>query len=112
MSDSADMQDDIADAAVEANVKRARQRAKDIEEERAEVLRILLATEAGARFFVWLVEEVCGLHRPTAGADFNPNGTHFREGARHVGLELHHRAMAHARRAYMVALVNHDPRAR
>lgn len=73
----------------------------------AAVLEALLSTEDGRRWFMWLLQEVCGLTATVANAAFDPHGLHFREGARNVGLTLHQQALRLAKAPYMVAVRDH-----
>ena len=84
--------------------REAKKRARQAERERSDVLRELLSTTQGRRFFAWLLHDTCGLYRPVANAAFDPHALHFREGARAVGQVLHDFALQEAPAQYIVLL--------
>lgn len=111
MADEDDIQDgeeqrvegvpDLTDAKAQRETKK---RQRQIARERGDVLRELLSTPQGRRFYAWIIHELCGLYRPVANAAFDAQALHFREGHRAVGQVLHDYALQEARGPYIVLL--------
>ena len=75
-----------------------RKRARDIED--ADVLKMILGTAAGRRWYANLQQNVCGLYNPAGALDVQ--GLAYLAGARAVGLFLHNEALHKAKALYMV----------
>lgn len=74
----------VSNASNEQQVKRAGQRAKDLERQKKDDLATILTTPQGRRF-VWDMLEFCGIYKDS----FTGNSTTFyNEGRRSVGLWL------------------------
>lgn len=106
------MSDNPEDAALEGQTvltdevaqKERAKTTRQLARERADVLRDLLSTTQGRRWFAWLLHDLCGLYRPVANAAFDPHSLHFREGSRAVGQVLHDMALREAHDRYIVLL--------
>jgi hypothetical protein len=96
-------------AATEDGVKRQRQTARRRSQEQNEVIKNLLSSAAGRRFYHDIVFKLCGVHDPLTAPTLNDGYTLFREGARQVGLDLQNRALQAAREQYMVLLSENMP---
>lgn len=81
-----------------------KKRLRQLQRERGDVLRELLSTPQGRRFYAWIIHELCGLYRPVANQAFDAQALHFREGHRAVGQVLHDYALQEARAQYIVLL--------
>ena len=92
---------DLTDAKAQRETKK---RKRQIERQRADVLRELLSTPQGRDFYAWIIHDLCGLYRPVANAAFDAQALHFREGHRAVGQVLHDYALQEARGPYIVLL--------
>lgn len=92
---------DLTDPKAQRETKK---RLRQLARERGDVLRELLSTPQGRRFFAWIIHDLCGLYRPVANQAFDAQALHFREGHRAVGQVLHDLALQEARAPYIVLL--------
>lgn len=92
---------DLTDPKAQRETKK---RLRQVQRERGDVLRELLSTPQGRRFYAWIIHDLCGLYRPVANAAFDAQALHFREGHRAVGQVLHDYALQEARAQYIVLL--------
>ena len=102
--DSERPETDIPNAADPKALKKQRRKRVAEADEEAEVIRSILSTKQGRRWYARLIHETFGLYQITANAAFDANGQHFKEGARAVGLTLHNKALQASRDQYMVLL--------
>lgn len=96
-------------AATEAGVQRQRTSARRRAQEQNEVIKALLSSAAGRRFYYDIVFRLCGVRDPLTAPTLNDGYTLFREGARQVGIDLENRALQAAREQYMVLLSENLP---
>ncbi len=101
--------EEAPNAATEEGVKRQRQSARRRSQEQNEVIKALLSSAAGRRFYYDIVFTLCGVHDPLTAPTLNDGYTLFREGARQVGIDLQNRALQAAREQYMVLLSENLP---
>jgi hypothetical protein len=95
--------DPVVQAGTVKGVKAQQKKVRDREIEDADVVKALLSTPAGRRWYARLLHDVCGIYQPV-NARFATEGVHFQQGARAVGLFYHKHALQVAPDQYMVLL--------
>lgn len=75
-------------AANELAVKERKTNQRSLAQLRQNALRTVLASKEGRHLLRHILFGYCGLHSISANAAYDPNGLHFKEGARNVGLLL------------------------